>query len=196
VAWQAHARALAEAIVHLGIGAHRAGVAIENFRRENTLRLSAGDESLYPDAAFDIQLDKVSRFTFFIEVDNRTETVWPGSTIDSWGRKVQFYERYQDGRQERFRVLAITTGGQARLSNMLRCAGELARNPRRSLVYGIALSDLLGAEGSLTDACFRNHLGRSVALLPHSKAVLQPTPLTAPFSMVDCVTCLRPLQKV
>src|SRR5437016_3330105 len=45
VARQTHTRALAEAIVHLGIGAHHADVSIENFRRENTLRLTVGDES-------------------------------------------------------------------------------------------------------------------------------------------------------
>lgn len=196
VARQAHTRALAEAIVHLGIGAHRADVSIENFHRENTLRLTVGDESLYPDAAFEIQYDTESRFTFFIEVDNRTETVWPGSTPDSWGRKVQFYERYQDTHEERFRVLAITTGGPARLANMLRCAGELARNPRRSLVYGVELHDLLEVEGPLTDACFRNHVGHSVALLPHAKEISQSIPLTAPVSMVSCVTCLRPLHTV
>ena len=67
--------ALAEAIVHLLVGAHRAGVAIGNFRRENTLRLKVGDETLYPDAAFEIQPDAESRYTFYIEVDNRTETV-------------------------------------------------------------------------------------------------------------------------
>src|SRR5206468_9677378 len=101
-----------------GTGAHPSAWPIENSRRQNTLRLSVGDESLYPHPAFEIQFDAEARFTFFIEVNNRSETVWPGSTPDSWGRKVQFYERYQDTHEERFRVLAITTGGQARLANM------------------------------------------------------------------------------
>src|SRR5437660_4059743 len=74
VARQAHSRALAEAITHLFIGAHQAGVSIGNFRRENTLRLKIGDESLYPDAAFEIGPEADTRFTFYIELDNRTET--------------------------------------------------------------------------------------------------------------------------
>src|SRR5712691_6277490 len=39
VARQAHTRALAEAVVHLQLGAHRAGIPVEDFRRENAVRL-------------------------------------------------------------------------------------------------------------------------------------------------------------
>jgi hypothetical protein len=184
VARQAHARALADVIVHLCMGAREASVSIENFRRENTVRLSVGDESLYPDGAFEIQPDPDSCFTFYIEIDNRTETVWPGNSLDSWGRKVQFYERYQDTREKRFRVLAITTGGPARLANMLQCATELSRNPRRSLVYAVALRDFLDREAPLTDPCFYNHLGQSVALLPHNALTATAVPLAGPQAAI------------
>jgi hypothetical protein len=195
VARQAHAQALAETIVHLFVGAHRSGISIENFRRENSLRLSVGQESLYPDTAFEIHSDREFQFKFYVELDNRTETVWPGSTPDSWGRKVQFYERFQDAEDERFRVLAITTGGPARLENMLRCAAELARNPRRSLVYGIGLRELLQTGEPLTGPYFRNHHDKPVSLLT-SPSLPIALPLTAPPTMVGCPSCLRPLHAV
>jgi hypothetical protein len=49
---------------------------------------------------------------------------------------------------------------------MMDCAVELARNPRRSLVYGITLNDFLAAAHPLTGPVFRNHLGQPIALLP------------------------------
>lgn len=195
VARQRHAQALADAIVHLIVGAKRSGVSIENFGRENTVRLSVGDESLYPDSAFEIHLDPELQFKFFVEVDNRTETVWPGSTPDSWGRKVQFYERYQDCHPDRFRVLAITTGGPIRLQNMLQCAAEIAREPRRSLVYGISLRELMQTDEPYSDAVFLNHRGKRVCLLP-PRPPPQNDPLTTPPAMVGCPSCLRPLHAV
>jgi len=102
------------------------------------LRLHVGDESLLPRTArFAIRPEPETPFTFYLELDNRTETVWPGSTIDSWGRKVQFYEKYQDAQAERFRVFGPSQpAAQARLANMLRCAaGTGPTIPRRSLVY-------------------------------------------------------------
>src|SRR5207247_8391541 len=49
IARQSHTQALAEVICHLALGAHRLGVPIEAFHRENTLRLSVGDDCLYSD---------------------------------------------------------------------------------------------------------------------------------------------------
>jgi hypothetical protein len=193
VARQAHTLALAEVLVHLGAGAFRAGAAIEDFRRENTLRLSAGDDCLYPDGAFALRLPSVDdcRFRFFLELDNRSESVWPGSSLDSWGKKVQFYERYQDAEEERFRVVTVTTGGPGRLGNMLRCAADHARNIDRSLVCGITLQDLLDAEDPLRTACYLDHQGKSVPLLP-AKPVSRRRELTAPSGVIRSAACLRP----
>ncbi len=118
IARQAHTQALADAIVHLFVGASRAGISVETFWRENALRLSIASECLYPDAAFQVP-GPDGRFAFFVELDNRTETVCIGASLDSWGRKVRFYEKYQDAQADRFRVLLITTGGPERLSHML-----------------------------------------------------------------------------
>jgi len=195
VARQAHTQALAETIVHLFVGANRAGIPIDDFRRENALRLNVGEESLYPDAAFTLPAP-TGRFRFYLELDNRTETVRVGNSLDSWGRKVQFYEKYQDAQADRFRVLAITTGGPERLRHMLDCAEELARNPRRSLIYGITCVDFLRANDPLVSPCFYNHLGQSVALLPSVPAIHGAIQLTPEPMMVACATCLRPVAEV
>jgi Replication-relaxation len=196
VARQAHTMALAEAIVHLAVGAHATGVALQEFRRENAVRLTLGEESLYPDSAFALSTGPASRYPFFLETDNRTETVWPGSSLGIWGRKVQFYERYQDAHKERFRVLAITTGGRNRMEHMLSCAAVLARNPRRSLVYGIALAELLKEDEPLRGACCRNHYGKAVTLLPDVSVFLHALQLTATPAMVGSSSCLRPIAEV
>ena len=85
--------------------------------------------------------------------------------MDSWQRKVRFYERYQDAKPERFRVLAVTTGGEPRLRNLLGCAASLVRNPQRSLVYGITLKAFLAQPDAVTAPCFRNHREQPVALV-------------------------------
>ncbi len=179
VARQAHTRALAEVIVHLLVAAQESSIPVVDFHRENTLRLTVGDEHLYPDTALALQppaqQEGEETLTYFIELDNCTESVRTSGMLDSWQRKVQFYERYQDTQKERFRVLAFTTGGTQRLRNMLQCAGEQARNPDRSLVYGIGVRDFLSAAQALTAPSFLDHRERSVSLLPRvvSKAIDQ-----------------------
>ena len=199
VARQAHTRALAEAIVHLAVAAHRAGIPIENFRRENALRLSVGEESLYPDSAFELAPDPEARLSYFIEIDNRSESVRSTSSPDSWEKKVQFYERYRDAQAERFRVLVVTTGGRERLGNMLRCAAEKARNPLRSLVYGATLQDFLKADAPLLSDIFRDHQGQNIALIP--AYILQNrlsswNPLQGEPALVGSSACPRPFAEV
>ncbi len=196
VARQAHTQALAEVIIHLVAAAERSGIPIENFRRENALRLRVGAENLYPDGAFELLRGQDARFTFYLEIDNRSETVSVGSSFDSWGRKIQFYEKLQDAQSDRFRVLAITTGGPQRLRHMLESAGDLARNPRRSLVYGIGYAAFLSVADPLASPCFRNHLDQSVALVPPAPPVHDIFRLTAEPEMVPSAPCLRPFAEV
>jgi hypothetical protein len=109
---------------------------------------------------------------------------------------VQFYERYQDDQAERFRVLLVTTGGAERLNHMLGCAAQLARNPRRSLVYGITLRDLLAHEHSVSSPCFQNHHGQVVALVPRPPVVVRAFQLTRPPAMIPSASCLRSAPQV
>ena len=103
--------------------------------QSETIRLHLAEESLFPDGAFRLVGADRQAFAYFLELDNSTESIRSQTSLDCWQRKVRFYERYQDAKPERFRVLAITTGGELRLRNVLGCAASLARNPQRSLVY-------------------------------------------------------------
>ncbi|MBI1832253.1 MAG: replication-relaxation family protein [Planctomycetes bacterium] len=199
VARQSHTQALADVIVHLVVFAHAAGIPMEEFHRENTIRLTVSDESLYPDGAFTLLPSPQTRFSYFIELDNRTEPVRSGGIPDSWQRKVQFYERYQDKQSERFRVLVITAGGPERLGNMLRCAADVATNPRRSLVYGVTLRDFLAAEDVITAPCFRTPFDLPISLIGPRQSHRETTfchPSQAGAPVIASAACLRPLAKV
>jgi len=52
VARQRHTAALADFLVHTPVAAHAVGPAVTDFRRENGPQFSAGEDCLYPDAAF------------------------------------------------------------------------------------------------------------------------------------------------
>src|SRR5205085_3552699 len=106
-------------LVHLFVCAWREKVTVEHFHRENTLTLQLGEQRLLPDCAFELTGPDGGPFRFFVEIDAGTESIRSQASLDTWQRKIAFYERYQDSRVERFRVLAVTTGGPQRLSNIL-----------------------------------------------------------------------------
>ncbi len=170
---QEHTRNIADVVVHLTVAAHRAGIVVENFRRENTVKLQLGSDFLAPDASFQLRRGNEPAFSFFMEMDNATETIRSAVSLESWQQKIDFYERYQDTCPTRFRVLVITTGGEQRLRNILGTAKALARNPKRSLLYGIRLRDFLATEEPLTAACFWNHMELRVGMVPGLSSVLQ-----------------------
>ena len=193
---QPHTLALADALVHLFVCANAAGIRVEDYRRENTLRLNIAEESLFPDGAFRLVSADGRSFAFFLELDNSTESIRSQTSLDSWQRKVRFYERYQDSKVERFRVLAITTGGDARLRNLLACAASGARNPQRSLVYGISLETFLADMDAVTASCFCNHRKQTVALIPGGSQPILPAllePRTAAAPVVASAPCRVPL---
>jgi hypothetical protein len=163
---QGHTRNLADFIVHAAVAAHRAGVAFTSFCRENMLRLKVGDESLFPDAAFQLQGIDGQEWNFFVELDNRTERVRSAKDSQSWERKIRLYDSYQDICPFRFRVLVLTTGGDARLRHILETARELVRNPHRSLFCGTTLEKYLAEPEPLTGPCFLDQWQESVSLLP------------------------------
>ena len=164
VARQRHSLALAEFLVHLGVSAHRDQVEIGNFQRENEAPLRLGNETLYPDSAFDLIASEATPFRFALEIDNGTESVRSLESLDTWQRKISFYERFQDAEAERFRVLAVTTGGSKRLESILSCARSQARNPRRSLILGITLAEFQAETQPLSACCFRDHQGRTESI--------------------------------
>ena len=92
IARQAHTHALAEVLVSLFVAAKAAGVTIEDFHRENVLRLTHAGESLYPDAAFALRSPSGECYRFFLELDNATLFPHLGSasvyTRDAMGQLV------------------------------------------------------------------------------------------------------------
>jgi hypothetical protein len=160
-----HTHALAEFVTHLAFAAHKSGIAIENFFRENTLRLVVDAESLFPDSAFELVFATGRRLNFLVEIDCATERVWSPQDTDSWQRKIRLYDRLQDqNAPARFRVLVIATRGVQRLTHILTAAKTLARNPHRALFYGITLGQFLATPDAVTAPCFRDHALRPVSL--------------------------------
>jgi hypothetical protein len=170
----AHTTALADFLVHTVVAAHRNGIEFTGFYRENSLRLSVGEDSLYPDCAFQLSQLGNPPFSFFVELDNATERMRSDKSPDSWQRKLRLYESFQDQCQKRFRLLVVTTGTDQRLHNILTVAAELARNPLRSLVYGITLQRYVMHEDPIISPCFVDHHRKAVPLVPRPRKQLPP----------------------
>ena len=169
-----HTRCLADFIMHTAVSAHRSGLTLANFCRENTLRLEIDDQCLYPDCAFQLVTEGARAFSYFVELDNGSERVESDKPIDSWERKIRLYESCQDHCPERFRVLIVTTRRPERLDHILSAAVRLTHNGQRSLFYGICLPQYLGADFPLTATCFINHRGQPVSLIPSVQSDYRP----------------------
>lgn len=182
VSRQRHTKALADFVVHLLRASHRAGVRLTEFYRENTLKLTIGDDTLYPDSSFQLIVDD-RPLNFLVEIDNHTETIRSPKDTDTWERKVRLYDRLQDSIANRFRVLAVTTRSSDRLRHILMTAAGVLRNPERSLVYGIDLPSFVSEQEPLHRNVFRDHFGRATALIASHFSVRtlrrspQPTPV-------------------
>ena len=138
---------------------------MDDFYRENTLKLRVGDEALCPDGSFTLHTQDRRNLHFFIELDNSTERVRSDKDADSWQRKLRLYEALQDQLPRRFRVLVITTRSSDRLDHILSLASETARNPARALVYGVHLERFLDCAEPLKAPCFLDHRRRPVSLV-------------------------------
>jgi len=166
MAMQPHTMALMDFIVHTDLAACMAGFEFSGFHRENALKLTVDDESLYPDCAFRLVGADGRCFNFVVEIDNGTERVRTHKDDESWQRKIRLYDHYQDQCAERFRVLVVTTSCGSRLQHILNTARQLVRNPRRSLFYGTALPEYVRRAASVQTSSFLNHRGQRVALVP------------------------------
>ncbi|HEX5314168.1 MAG TPA: hypothetical protein VFX38_04560 [Gammaproteobacteria bacterium] len=161
---QHHTKALADFLVHMLRASHRSNVRFTEFYRENTLRLTVGEESLYPDSSFQLIVEN-RPLNFVVEIDNHTETIRSAKDTETWERKLRLYDRLQDSIENRFRVLAITTRSTDRLRHILMTAAGVLKNPQRSLVYGIDLPTFIREEEPLHRSVFRDHFGRATALI-------------------------------
>jgi len=165
---QLHTRALADALVHTAVAAHRSRIEMTGVYRENSLRLSASQGSVYPDAAFILVAPDQNSYRFFLEIDCGTERVRSDRSDQCWERKLQVYDRVQDQWAEnRFRVLIVTVrSGPERLERILNLASRVQRNPNRTLFYGATLYAYLGTTFAATSPLFADHRGRRQSLVP------------------------------
>lgn len=182
IARQFHTLRLADFIVHTAVCAHRAGLKLAGFYRENACRLTVGSESLYPDCAFQLLTPSGFPLSFFAEVDNSSEAVRSDKDRDSWERKLRLYHAFQNATPVRFRVLVLATRSSQRVGHVLDAARTILSNPQRGLVYGAFLDDFLARPDALTSPCFRDHLGRRRALVwyvrPRSVVTVAAAPCT------------------
>ncbi len=162
---QFHAFSLAEFLVHFQIAAHAQGHAFLDYEREHHCRLQVGEDVLYPDAGFRLQLKTGMIFRYYVELDNSTERLRSMAVPDTWHRKLQLYERYATKNEERFRLLIVTTKSQERLEHLLTFAGELLGNKQRNLFCGTYLPSFLEATSPLDEACFLDHHCKLVPLV-------------------------------
>ena len=181
IARQRHTHALADFMVHTVAAAHSAEIRLTGHRRENSLRLDAGGDSLYPDAAFQLLTLDGRLFRFFVEIDCSNERILSEKVADSWQRKIDFYEAYADDAPNRFRVLVVVVAGEERLRHVLDAAARRARNPRRGLFYGVTLDFYCRVSGAVTSSCWLDHRGNSVPLIIANRMSDDPVrhPLTA-----------------
>lgn len=184
IARQHHTQSLADVIVHTAVAAHTTGITLSGFYRENTLRLDVGSECLFPDCAFQLVLPSRVAYSFFVELDNATETVRSKRDLDSWQRKLQLYDTLQDQSPKRFRVLIVTTAREARLQHILALANEVMHNPGRALFYGITLPAYLQTSTALSSPCFLDHRRHPHPLVPGDRSSIGPAVRAATAALV------------
>jgi hypothetical protein len=181
-----HTRGLTDFLVHTAVSAHHAGLEMENLYRENSIRLSADEQSVYPDAGFLLTgYDRVP-LQFFVEVDCGTERLRSPVSDRTWERKARVYDRVRDtGAHGRFRVLIVTVrAGRERLDHILQTAASVQRVPDRTLFCGITLPNYQSSELGVTRPLFTDHRGRRLALVdgPALPARESPRGLSLPLA--------------
>ena len=172
LARQLHQRAVSDFIVHTICCAHRSRVSFTGFYRENAIRLTAGGESVYPDASFTLVTRDQKVLRFFAEIDNNTERVRSQKEAESIERKIRTYDAVQDQNPEiRFRVLFVSARGSLeRLDHILEAANGAMRNCSRTLFYGVTLASYMASNVSVTSPLFTDHRGDRHSLVPDIQA--------------------------
>ncbi len=161
------------------VSAHRAGIGFTNYYRENTLRLAIGEDAVFPDAAFTL-VEGGASYVFSVEIHAATERIRSSKETDSWECKITLYNRQQETTSQPFRVLAVSTRTSERTDHILQASASLVRNRYRPLVYRISLPEYMRQGNPLRAACFRDHLGKPVPMVPKRTFV---RPASSPLSV-------------
>ncbi len=173
-----HTKCLADFIVQTFVAAHRLGIEIRYFARENSVRMEAGGSVLFPDCAFQLFTPSGRAFNFVVELDNGMERIRSPQDIESIERKLRGYDLHQSATPSfdhgRFVVLFVTTRSSERVAHILQAATRIMRNPRRTLFLGVTLSAFLNHDMPLTVPLFMSPSGRQQSLVPDDSASRQP----------------------
>lgn len=167
---QEHTLRLAEVIVHTLWAAHRARIDVDQFMRENELRIEGGSRVQYPDCF--VRLTRSGRHVnVMFELDNGTKPLDSGEP-HSIREKILTYEAHQDyviawcaKREEarrvnpRFRVVFLTRTAE-RAEHIVALAGQLARNRDWLLSYSAPFDDYIAEADALRAPLFIDHHGR------------------------------------
>jgi hypothetical protein len=175
-----HMYSLAEFLVHTAVCAHARGFRMVDVHPENTFVASVNGEKMIPDHRFDLVNSEGERYRYLVELDDSTETIYsPRHEQDTWHRKIRLHDGYQDQCHDRHRVVVVTTRSRARLDNILSAVARLVHNQLRTLFIGAYLPDILATEDAAGQACFVDHRGRPLALVPERVAAAPQVPLEA-----------------
>ncbi len=165
-----HTMSLADFIVQTFVAAHRLGIEVRHFARENSVRLESAGSVLFPDCAFQLFTRDGRAFNFVVELDNGTERIRSSQDIESIERKLRGYDLHQSSIPSfdhgRFVVLFVTTRSADRLTHILEAAARIMRNPKRTLFLGVTLSEFLNHDAPLTTPIFRSPIDRQQSLIP------------------------------
>ena len=164
-----HTLALSDVIVHLSVTAHRAGVELREFWRENSLQIPSSDLTLRPDCAFQLRRADGRPFHFVVELDCSTERLRTPRNVESIERKIRGYDRHQGAFDaldpQRYLVLFITTRSRDRLDHILELAKDVMENPDRTVFIGATLRDFLNSD-PFRDSVLKNHRGLQRMIIP------------------------------
>jgi hypothetical protein len=165
-----HSFSLGEFLATLFVAAHREGIAVHHFARENSIRFEAGEFVLLPDCAFQLQHQDGRTFNFVVELDNSTERLRSRMDVESIERKLRGYDAHQSQFDAldlaRYQVLFVTTRSPQRLQHILDLAQLLAQNPQRTVFLGVHLKSFLACENPFRRSIVKDHRGLNRTLTP------------------------------
>lgn len=169
-----HTGSLGKFLVWTFVAAHRRGISVRHFARENSVTLEAAGLIVVPDCAFQLRTPDGRTFHFCVELDNGTERVRSRLDVESIERKLRGYDAHQSQfaalDPQRYLVLFVTTRSADRLTHILDLAGRVMRNPQRTVFVGVALEKYLNCDDPFREAVLTDHRGLKRTLIPWTKA--------------------------
>lgn len=175
---QQHTRMLADIVVHVQVLAHKEGITLSRFARENEVGYETSAGELRDDGSFDLTVSGGSVHSFHVECDRHTRPLTNRFQTNSLRDMITKYEVLADEQTERFRVLFITEGNADHVRTFLTLAASEMRNQNRSLFYGITIEGFLSMRSLRQPYLLNHHLETVPLIFPHGKrtpGIPQPT---------------------